>query len=372
MDIKFNKASIFNAHILSGTTIINLFRLLADNKFAISLRFIPRLLLVLPIILLNIPFVILERLLYDQKIKNTIVKQPVFILGYPRSGTTFLMYLLSKDPRFAFCKTYECMGPGVIFTFGPVLRKIAKLVLPAKRPMDNLELGADVPKEEEFALGGMGIGSMANALYFPKNFGNYFNRFVLFNGIPAEKKTYKKNHEWLLKKLTLKNNNKQLLLKSPFNTGRIKVILEMYPDAKFIHIHRHPYSVFLSNEKLYESILPQVALQTVGNLEMKEHVINTYRDSYKSFFNDKTLLKKEQLFEMSYKEFIANPAETLKNVYAQLNLEGFETALPYIIKEAEHYAGYKVNKHAADNEKLEMVYSKWKDIYNLLGYKKEL
>jgi hypothetical protein len=138
---------------------------MSDNGFRVAPRFWPKILFSLSIILLNIPFVIVEKIIYHKKIKNTPVKNPVFILGYPRSGTTWLMYLMSKDPQFAFCKMYECMGPHVIFTFGHILRRIAKKVLPEKRPMDNLDLGPDVPKEEEFALANMGLESMANALY---------------------------------------------------------------------------------------------------------------------------------------------------------------------------------------------------------------
>ncbi len=370
MRIDFKKSSVFTSHIISGSSPGNLWNLLSDNNFQIDLRYLPKLLLALPIILLNIPFIGLEKLLFSKKIRNTAVKQPIFIIGYPRSGTTYLMYLMSKDQQFAFCRMFECMGPHVIFTFGKVLRGIAKMVLPKKRPMDNLELGADLPKEEEFALGNMSVASMANALYFPKRFSTYFDRFVLFNGNDQDKSSFKVNMNWLFKKLTLKNNGKRLLLKSPFNTGRIKLLLEMYPDAKFIHIHRHPHKVFASNEKLYESVIPQVAFHTVSDAEMERHIFYTYHQTMERYFHDSSLLQNNQLFEMSYDDFISNPISIFKKMYSQLEIENFASALPLIEKEVAGYKNYKANIHNDDEGKRDRVYKELSGIYEKLGYSK--
>ena len=39
---------------------------------------------------------------------------------------------------------------------------------------------------------------------------------------------------------------RRLLLKSPVHTSRIKILLQLYPDAQFVFIHRDPYTVFKS------------------------------------------------------------------------------------------------------------------------------
>jgi hypothetical protein len=368
MQIKYPPGPRFGFHIISGSSLRNLWNVLADNRFAIRPRFVPMLLLSMTIVLLNIPFALLEILLYGKKIRNSQVKAPVFILGYPRSGTTYLMYLMSKDPQFAFCRMYECMGPHVLFTFGRVLRFIADRMLPKKRPMDNLELGADVPKEEEFALANMGVESMANAIYFPRRFSEYFDRFVLFRGAEVEKNRFEKNLHYLLRKLTLKNNGKRLLLKSPFNTGRIALLLQMYPDAKFIHIHRHPYSLMQSNAKLYESVLPQVAFQVIDGKKMEEHIAYTYLATMDAYFNDKALLDQSRLFEVGYADFVADPVGVLRTAYDQLQLGGFESALSHFETEAKGYADYKANVHQDDKRKRELYHRKFGEIYERLGY----
>ena len=70
---------------------------------------------------------------------------------------------------------------------------------------------------------------------------------------------------FFVKKLNYKHAGKRILLKSPSNTGRVKEILDLYPDACFIHIHRDPFEVYQSNEKLYEKILPLLGFQKVEN-----------------------------------------------------------------------------------------------------------
>ena len=372
MNINFNKKPYVTNHILSGSSLANFLRLLADNKYDVERKYWPKLVKSFLIILLSFPNFLLEKLLFNSKIRKTNVKSPVFILGYPRSGTTYLMYLLSLDKQFAFCRTYECLGPHVIFTFGRVLRFIAKIAMPAIRPMDNMPLGATLPKEEEFAVGNMGVESMTNALYFPKNFSNYFNRFVLFQGKPKEKLNWKRNHLFLLKKLTLKNRGKQLLLKSPFDTGRIKEILELYPDAKFIHIYRHPFAVYSSNEKLYESVLPQIAFHKVSNSIMEQHVLYTYKAMYQKYFADKLFIPPKNLIEFSYEQFIGNEPDLLKHVYAQLGLNGFGIMEPIYMEELKRNSQYQTNKYRLNSKQELQVYERWKFAFDAFGYNNTL
>jgi len=370
MNIDFNKPPYTTNHILSGSSFGNFFRILSDNKFKVDKKYLPKLLKCLLIIVLSIPNYLIEKFLYNRKIKNVKIVSPVFILGYPRSGTTHLVYLLSKDRQFAFCKTYEVLGPHVIFTFGKVLRSIARKALPKKRPMDNMALGATLPKEEEFAIANMGIESMAHALYFPKKSSEYVDRFVLFKGNKSEKNNWQRNHKFFLQKITLKNNGKRLLLKSPFDTGRVKEILELYPDAKFIHIYRNPYTVFSSNEKLFEGVLPQTAFHSVENSEMEEHLYYSYKTTYTKYFTEKNLIPNENLFEISYENFIGNEEKILHNIYNKFQLGDFNRIQSNFERELDKNKKYQTNRYSLTEEQEKRIYSEWEFDFDNLGYNK--
>jgi hypothetical protein len=43
------------------------------------------------------------------------IRQPIFIVANPRSGTTFLHRLLSLDPQFSYIRTYQTIFPAVTF-----------------------------------------------------------------------------------------------------------------------------------------------------------------------------------------------------------------------------------------------------------------
>jgi hypothetical protein len=66
MQIDFRKSTRFGSHILSGSMLGNIWKLAADNNFKISSRFLPKFLLTIPFAILNIPFIYLEKLLYNR------------------------------------------------------------------------------------------------------------------------------------------------------------------------------------------------------------------------------------------------------------------------------------------------------------------
>lgn len=79
-----------------------------------------------------------EHLLYGPQIASQLLHEsPVFILGHPRTGTTHLHNLLSRDPRFAYCNTFQSGFPS---TFLLLERFKRWLYLPPTRPMDAMAL----------------------------------------------------------------------------------------------------------------------------------------------------------------------------------------------------------------------------------------
>ena len=51
---------------------------------------------------------------------------------------------------------------------------------------------------------------------------------------------------FVCRKLSLRCGGKRLLLKSPVHTARVKLLLELFPDAQFVYVHRHPEEVYQS------------------------------------------------------------------------------------------------------------------------------
>ncbi|MBS3778606.1 MAG: hypothetical protein KGY50_04900, partial [Candidatus Thermoplasmatota archaeon] len=80
---------------LAGSTFSNLLRLLAENRFQVSLIGIPRIAYSLALTSIQSPLNILEKRFYKKNIKHlTINKSPIFIIGHWRTGSTYLHNLM--------------------------------------------------------------------------------------------------------------------------------------------------------------------------------------------------------------------------------------------------------------------------------------
>jgi hypothetical protein len=369
IDIGRKQYSDFGATTALGADLRTWLRIIFTFRKEVDWQFWPKTIVIGLFILMNTPVIWYEKLRYGRRIRNTVVKAPVFIIGHQRSGTTYLHYLLSKDPQFAFCSVKESFMPWTFFTLESFLMRIYRKVLPEKRPMDDLKLGTELPTETEYPLGNMGLASMVPGYYFPRKMYAIFRRYVLFDR-EADKHEWQRTMKYYMQKLTLKHGDRPLVMKSPENLGRVKAILEVFPDARFIHIYRNPYTVYFSTERLYEITLPMVALQHCDAQHVQDFILHSYPDMFARFFADKASMPAGSLAEMSYEAFIGNELEVLRQVYKTLGLQGFEQALPHIAQEIKGYEGYRTNRYDYPEQRKQEVYAAWKEVFLQLGYAK--
>lgn len=370
LPVKFKTKDFFSftSHSAFGASISAWLRILWQNKFRIHLFMIPKMLFITGAIILSIPFQVWERIKYRRKLKAVQIKNPVFIIGHPRSGTTFLHYLMSKDPAFGYCTTLQAMIPHLFLTCSDFFSRLLSKALPEKRPMDNMKMGAHLPKEEEFALAGYGPESIVTGYYFPKNFKWNFDRNVLFTGNPSGRKRWKKNFAHFLAKLALVNPGKMLLLKSPANTARVDEILSLYPDAKFIHIYRNPYDVFQSHLHLFQKLLPMLAFHEVNDEQLEEIVFETYIRIYKKYFQSKPEIPEGNFVEVRYEDFVSDPVKELENIYNKINLKGFKIAKPFFEEETGASSDYSKNKFTLSKELAGKIERRLEFAFEAFGY----
>lgn len=343
------------------------------NGYAVDPLKLPGIILISFTVVLSSPFRWFESYRYRKAIRDQKVKAPVFIVGHPRSGTTFLHYLMCKDERFAYCTTLQALIPHLFLSAGALFRGILKGSLPDKRPMDNLKMGLDLPKEEEFAMAAIGAESLVAGYYFPGNFMRNFKRNVVFdNKSSGPEKEWLGNYSLFIQKLSFVNKNKQLLLKSPGNTGRISQLLKLYPDAKFIHISRNPYEVYRSNLHLYEKLLPLLSLQRVRSEDVRDFVLKSYSLLMKKYFQDRSLISPENILEISYEELVKDPMAVLERTYRHLGLEGFNDVRAVFEKELQGYKQYERNELSISEADKTSVKKEWAFAFEKLSYPVDL
>jgi hypothetical protein len=249
------------------------------------------------------------------------------------------------------------------------LRPIAALVMPKKRPIDNMEAGFDRPQEDEFALAAMGLPSPYRNIIFSNNGLNIDTEYLTLRNVSdSDRKTWLDGLDTFLKTLTFQSPGKRVILKSPPHTGRIKTILERYPDAKFIHIHRNPYSIFPSTYNLWMRLSKDEGAQNPKGVGMEDYVFNSLNTMYDAFEEDVEQLPANQFCDIAFKDLTADPVETLRKIYQVLELDGFDDVRTIFQEYAASQKEYKKNKFSMDPALKDQIAVRWKRYFDRYGY----
>lgn len=356
-----------------GMTLRAWLRLLRKGKYRVApIRWGMALIITILAITINSPCAILQKLLYGKKIKNTkLPGPPIFIIGHWRSGTTLLHEYMIRDDRYTFADTYACFAPEHFILTRFFLRPIAAILMPKKRPIDNMEAGFDRPQEDEFALTAMGLPSPYRNLIFPNNPEKIDVDYLTLRDVSQNARMqWLDGLDFFVRSLTYLKPDKQVVLKSPPHTGRIKAILEKYPDAKFVHIHRNPYSIFPSTYNLWMRLSKDEGAQRPNGVGMEDYIFDCLNKMYEAFESDLEALKPGQFCEVDYKELAARPMEALEKIYRELDIDGFEQVKPVFEEFAASQKTYKKNKFEMAQQTKDLIAERWSRYFERYGYEK--
>jgi len=309
-----------------------------------------------------------ENLLFGRKIARTeIHPQPIFILGYWRSGTTLLHNLISLDPRFAYPTLYETVFPWHFLSTEAINTRLTGWMVPKSRPMDNMETHWRVPQEDEFAICTMCLVSPYTLPLRPFDLQEWTRSFRLDQLSSRDRQLWKKTVQLFMKKLTVRYN-KPLVMKSPSHTYRVKQILEMYPQAKFIYISRHPFDVFNSTLHLRTTLIGENTLGNPYHPDAENNVIETYLEAFQAYERDRGLIPAENLAEVRYEDLTRAPLQEIARIYDELQLGGFQDARPLLEEKLKGHKDYRKNKFDPDRHWRTEVYRRCRPIYERFDY----
>jgi omega-hydroxy-beta-dihydromenaquinone-9 sulfotransferase len=355
---------------LAGSTFTNFLRLLGQNRFKIGMIGVPRTLYSAVMSFALSPFNLYEKIHCDKEIKKTVIdKPPIFIIGHWRSGTTYLHNLLSQNDQFAYPTTFQTVTPGLFLCFEDLVKPIVASSLPPKRPEDDITIGADLPNEEEYGIGNLSPYSFYNGWCFPKNL-DYYYKFVLMDGISQRTiDSWKQVYQYYLRKLTLAHRGKQLVLKNPANTSRVKLLLEMFPDAQFIHIYRNPFHTYLSMMRDIETEMTLYCVQRPSNgSSFETAMVNLYNKMFEKYFQERPRIPNGNLIEVRYEDLVSRPYDEVERIHHALSLPGLrenETRLKQYITSQK---SVKTHNYKIDDELKEKIYRYFKTTIDAWGY----
>jgi hypothetical protein len=363
----------FGPGMLGGITFGDWVRLLRDNRFGVAPRQLVRAISITAQSTQNSLMRRIEDWRYGAAVREAEVSSaapPLFVLGHWRSGTTHLHNLLAVDERFAFPNNYQALFPHAFLSMERTQSPFMQWFLSPRRPMDNIEWTMRSPQEDEFALCVMTFMSPCMGWFFPER-RDHYDRYLTFRGVDAgEVKRWQAALVGYLGRLSWKYNGRPLVLKSPPHTARVRLLLEMFPQAKFVHVHRDPYAVFSSTRRMLTVNFSMHCLQRPPTGEaLDEWIIRQYRAMHNAFFEECDLIPPGQYHEVRFDELEADPIGQMERVYDVLDLGEFSQARPALERYVERIRGYRKNEFPELPAALQSrIADAWRPCFGRWGY----
>ncbi|MFK7835029.1 MAG: sulfotransferase [Sulfitobacter sp.] len=310
-----------------------------------------------------------SELLYGRKLAQVKIEpDPIFVIGHWRSGTTWLHHMLMLDARHAAPEVHACFRPETFLVARGFATKIMGWLLPPTRPMDDVPLLPENAEEDEHGISLSGAPSNYRSKMFPSVKMDVPYSPEDMNA--ADAALWREKWLAFLKRVQFINPGKRLVLKSPTHTVRTGEILRHFPNAKFVHIVRDPYKIFLSARK------SAIAMHTVSTLQ--DHLPpQSDRDNgnkhrfvrfHARFEKDRENIPEDQLVMIKYEDLRADPVKVIGEVYQGLGLGQFEDVAPEIARHNSGAKPYQNNQYELDEAMREQVEAACGSYFETYGY----
>ncbi|MFO0851424.1 MAG: sulfotransferase [Gemmataceae bacterium] len=358
----------WSPRLWEGSDFFAWLKLLTRNRFAVEWPYLYIAGIVSAKSFLNTGLKWCQERQYADQLRHVTPPAPLFVLGHWRTGTTLLHELLIRDPQFTYPTSQHCLEPCHFLLSEAFYRKYLGFLLPGKRPMDNMPFGWDNPQEDEFALCLLGEPSTYTDVAFPNRPALHPGSLDLSGLSPKELAKWKRT---LLRfvKLEAIRDPRPLVLKSPPHTARIPELLELFPDARFVHIKRDPYTLFASTVNLWTAMGRKHGFQTPRNRPAVEaKVFREFRVVYERFLATKEMIPTGRFVEVKYEELVTDLVGGVERVYAGLGLPGFEAARPGLERYVAASKGYETNKYTLTDDQRRQIADRWGDLIAKLDY----
>ena len=326
-------------------------------RYGVDRRFIPRYLGILAADAVFSPLRVWQSAAYGRRIKQAeIHPEPIFLLGFWRSGTTLLHNLLAMDSQWGFVNTYQAALPDVFLAGQGRVRRMIESRLPADRGVDNIPVDLAMPQEEEIALMCSSGLSPYVSLNFPRTADDTLAYLFPGDGLSRQdRERWQAEYVKLLKTASFYMDRKPLVLKSPSNTSRIAVLLELFPEARFLYLQRNPYDTLRSYVHLLRLMNGWHALQSVDFDELLLRQVKIYRRMAEVYLEERKQIPEGRLLEIRYEELELDKMGQVRRIYEALGLNGYDNFEPRLAEYVASIADFQKNPTYVSPQVIELV-----------------
>lgn len=264
-----------------------------------------------------------EKIIFSTSVDELIIDRPIFIVGLPRSGTTVLYNLLCAHEAAAYVTNSMNSFPEALESIEWLRKKFSWNIKGERFLQDSIEVDFGSPSEP-LTLWGKWMNRDVQSLYWPEQ-----SLADLPSGRGDE---IKRDIKKILR--SFGGIGRRFVLKYPIMQTELKIVQQLFPDAKFIHILRDPRMAANSLVKLYR--LSNTQLRKINHPSIKKVVpypriknLSKYIEEYgvdrlectARVWRDSVQLVRERApdlnsyYEVRYEDLIKSPKEQLEKLF---------------------------------------------------------
>jgi sulfotransferase family protein len=253
-----------------------------------------------------------DRRVYPDVVREEI-REPLFIVGLPRSGTTLLHTLLAVDPEHRVPFTWEVMTPSPP-TRDNEKRRIQRAIsscncfnwlAPTFRHVHPV--GAELPQECVSLMAPTFMSDQFDAMYYVPSYRTWFFRQDLRSAYEY--------HRRFLQHLQVRQKARRWVLKAPTHMFALPALLAVYPDALFVQTHRAPLDAMASVSSLI-TILRRVFSDAVDPPTVCREAIDYWSKTLSRFLQERDQLAEHRICDVNYLEIRRDPLAVVHQIYA--------------------------------------------------------
>jgi hypothetical protein len=272
----------------------------------------------LPLIAVTRLSLALDELLYP-RLGELPVRQPVFILGHPRSGTSFFQRRIFRSGAAAMFTTWELFVPSVALrrALRPIVRVLTRSDVDVVQSSDyghEVRL-ADVEEDEGLFLHRLDTEMMTflcPRLLTDRRYGDLGFRLGWVS--PEETRRTAEFYRRCLQRNLYHTGKARVVAKCNPSVFRIPALLEVFPDAKFVYVVRRPEESVRS----FLAFTNRFVRPLLKRRELPAYFRRKYAwcvELYRRFERMRELIPPDRLLVLRFDEITNDPEGTLRRFF---------------------------------------------------------
>jgi len=258
------------------------------------------------------------------KIRTEEIREPLFVTGTPRSGTSILHELLSQDlahrPLLTWESHYPCPPPEEATRHtDPRIQRSERRVrlwdrmIPSFRAMH--EMGGAIPQECIFLTDHDFKSEHQGGSYNLASYNHWLGQ--------ADMRAALEYHKLHLQLLQWRCAKRRWVLKAPAHLGNLPEIFDIYPDARLIWTHRDPVTTISSGTNVMRALVALHSDAVPSAKEVAPDVAMGCEFRFRQAIEQraKGLLPEAQVADILYQNLMDDPGGALAGVYAKFGMD---------------------------------------------------